>query len=86
MSQHKPDVGYPYAYINPVDSNSPLTVDRTTGSPVERSFCGTLLCTRSVYVFPGEPPGRVCMSCLKEFGGSRKPALAASRGFRPVTP
>ena len=86
MSQHKPDTGYPYAFINPADPNMPLTVDRTTGLVVERSFCGTLLCGRHVWKFNDEPLGRLCPSCLKEFGGSRKPSSAHSRGFRPVTP
>lgn len=86
MSQPKPYAGYPYAFISPADSNAPLTVDRTTGLVVERSFCATLLCGRHVWRFGDEPLGRLCPSCLKEFGGSRAPGLAGSRGFRPVSP
>lgn len=86
MSEAKPYVGYPYAVINPADPNSPLTVDRTTGDMVQRSFCATRTCGRAVYRFQYEPVGRLCRSCLREFGGSASPSAAGSRGFRPVTP
>lgn len=86
MSQSKPQVGYPYAVISPLAPEAPVTVDRTTGDLVQRSFCGTLLCGRHIYKFAAEPHGRLCRSCLKEFGGSASPSAAGSRGFRPVTP